>query len=100
MQQFYKLVIAGFTGVVAFVLFCMSAGCDSKKNDNLKLNESAISKADLFDKIKGGWAGQVIGCTYGGPTEFIWNGTMIDDHVPIPWDDMRMLWYFEISWFI
>ncbi|WP_286832785.1 MULTISPECIES: ADP-ribosylglycohydrolase family protein [unclassified Proteiniphilum] len=95
MQQFYKLVIAGFTGVVAFVLFCMSAGCDSKKNDNLKLNESAISKADLFDKIKGGWAGQVIGCTYGGPTEFIWNGTMIDDHVPIPWDDMRMLWYFE-----
>lgn len=56
-----------------------------------------ISKADLQDKIKGGWAGQVIGCTYGGPTEFKWNGTMIGDHVPIPWDDSRMLWYYENS---
>jgi hypothetical protein len=23
----------------------------------------------LQDKIKGGWAGQTISCTYGGPTE-------------------------------
>lgn len=56
-----------------------------------------ITKVDLQDKIKGGWAGQVIGCTYGGPTEFQWNGTMIGDHVPIPWDDSRMLWYYENS---
>jgi len=54
-----------------------------------------ISKNELKDKLKGGWAGQVIGCTYGGPTEFRWNGTMIDDRVPIPWDDSRMLWYYE-----
>ncbi len=54
-----------------------------------------ISKTVLQDKIKGGWAGQVIGCTYGGPTEFQWNGTMIGDHVPILWDDTRMLWYYE-----
>ncbi len=54
-----------------------------------------VSKTVLQDKIKGGWAGQVIGCTYGGPTEFQWNGTMIGDHVPIPWDDTRMLWYYE-----
>ena len=59
------------------------------------LNKITIGKADLLDKIKGGWAGQVIGCTYGGPTEFRWNGTMIDDHVPIPWDSTRMLWYYE-----
>ena len=51
-----------------------------------------ISKTVLQDKIKGGWAGQGIGCTYGGPTEFQWNGTMIGDHVPIPWDDTRMMW--------
>jgi hypothetical protein len=57
----------------------------------------SVSKADLQDKIKGGWAGQVIGCTYGGPTEFQWNGTMIGDHVPIPWDETRMLWYYENS---
>jgi hypothetical protein len=29
-----------------------------------------ISLEDLRDKIKGGWAGQTIGCTFGGPTEF------------------------------
>ena len=56
-----------------------------------------ITRAALLDKIQGGWAGQVIGCTYGGPTEFQWNGTMIGDHVPIPWDDTRMLWYYQNS---
>lgn len=56
-----------------------------------------IRQSELQDKIRGGWAGQVIGCTYGGPTEFQWNGTLIDDYVPIPWDDMRMLWYYENS---
>ena len=43
-----------------------------------------IRQSELQDKIRGGWAGQVIGCTYGGPTEFQWNGTLIDDYVPIP----------------
>lgn len=46
-----------------------------------------ISKATLQDKIKGGWAGQVIGCTFGGPTEFKFNGTMMNDYQPIPWYD-------------
>ena len=34
-----------------------------------------ISKEALKDKIKGGWAGQTIGVTFGGPTEFKFNGT-------------------------
>ena len=54
-----------------------------------------ISKTKLQDKLKGGWAGQVIGCSYGGPTEFRWNGTMIDDRVPIPWDENQILWWYE-----
>ncbi|MFN8094176.1 MAG: ADP-ribosylglycohydrolase family protein [Vicinamibacteria bacterium] len=33
-----------------------------------------ISRAALEDKIRGGWAGQVIGVTYGAPTEFHSNG--------------------------
>jgi hypothetical protein len=53
-----------------------------------------ISKDDLLDKIKGGWAGQVIGCTYGGPTEFKFNGTMIQDYIPIEWDENRMEWWY------
>lgn len=46
-----------------------------------------LSKATLQDKIKGGWAGQLIGCTFGGPTEFKFNGTMMNDYQPIPWYD-------------
>ena len=41
----------------------------------------------LRDKIKGGWAGQTIGVTFGGPTEFRYNGTMIPDYTPIAWHD-------------
>jgi hypothetical protein len=47
----------------------------------------SLTKAALRDKIKGGWAGQLIGCTFGGPTEFRYNGTMINDYQPIPWYD-------------
>lgn len=54
-----------------------------------------IEKSVLADKIMGGWAGQVIGCTYGGPTEFKFNGTIIGDHVPIPWDEHQMVWWYE-----
>src|SRR5882757_9598299 len=46
-----------------------------------------INKSKLIDKIKGGWAGQVIGVTFGGPTEFRFNGTMVNDYQPIPWYD-------------
>lgn len=46
-----------------------------------------IPKSRLLDKIKGGWAGQAIGCTYGGPTEFRFRGSMIQDYHPIPWYD-------------
>ncbi len=86
-----------------FVLLAIAtviAGCQSTAGEkSIKSftdgEQVKISKSALQDKIKGGWAGQVIGCTYGGPTEFQWNGTMIGDHVPIPWNDTRMLWYYE-----
>lgn len=46
-----------------------------------------ISKDQLKDKIKGGWAGQTIGVTYGAPVEFQYNGTLINDYKKIPWYD-------------
>ena len=46
-----------------------------------------ISKEVLKDKIMGGWAGQTIGVTFGGPTEFRFNGTMIQEYRPIAWYD-------------
>ncbi|MCQ2155306.1 MAG: ADP-ribosylglycohydrolase family protein [Bacteroidales bacterium] len=55
-----------------------------------------ISREDLADKIKGGWAGQTFGCTYGGPTEFRYRGEMIPDDYVAPWDeDNRIKWYFD-----
>lgn len=48
-----------------------------------------------MDKIKGGWAGQTIGCTYGGPTEFKYNGTMIQDYIPLEWNDGAIKWYYD-----
>ena len=54
-----------------------------------------IAKSQLMDKIKGGWAGQTIGCTYGGPTEFRFNGTMIQDYVNIEWTDGIIKWWYE-----
>lgn len=47
--------------------------------------ESYSIKDALFDKVKGAWAGQVIGCTYGGPTEFRYLSTMIPDSIVMPW---------------
>ena len=46
-----------------------------------------ISKERLKDKIRGGWAGQTIGVTYGAPVEFQYNGTLINDYKKIPWYD-------------
>ena len=56
-----------------------------------------LSKEVLMDKIKGGWAGQTIGCTYGGPTEGRYPGTMIQDYVPIVWPDGYIKWYYDNS---
>lgn len=46
-----------------------------------------ISKDVLKDKIKGGWAGQTIGVTFGGPYEFRFQGTFIGDYQPLMWND-------------
>ena len=54
-----------------------------------------MTRATLQDKIKGGWAGQTIGCAFGGPTEFKYNGKIIPDETKIVWDDTRVKHYFD-----
>ncbi len=54
-----------------------------------------LSLDELRDKIAGGWAGQTIGVTFGGPTEFRYNGTMIQPYEPIPWYDGYLLETFQ-----
>ncbi len=60
----------------------------------------SLSKEKLMDKIMGGWAGQAIGVTYGGPTEFKFNGLMIPDSFNIPWPESGYAkdWFDNRSW--
>ncbi|SMD12237.1 ADP-ribosylglycohydrolase family protein [Pedobacter nyackensis] len=51
------------------------------------LAQKIISKSTLKDKIKGGWAGQTIGVTFGWPSEFQYQGTFIQDYETIKWHD-------------
>src|SRR5690606_38336059 len=44
----------------------------------------------LADKVRGGWAGQTIGVSFGSYTEFRYNGTFIQDYQTIPWDANHM----------
>ncbi len=50
-----------------------------------------ISKTDLENKIKGAWAAQTIGVSYGGPTEFKFNKRIIPDSVEISWTDSTLM---------
>lgn len=46
--------------------------------------QRSLTKAELRDKIKGGWAGQMIGVSYGAPTEFRYNEKVIPtDKLPV-----------------
>lgn len=79
-----------FLQTIAVALFCSAAvaGCSAPQSQQDSLpREITLSKSVLLDKIKGAWAGQTIGCTYGGPTEFKFRGTMIQDYNPIRWDE-------------
>lgn len=52
-----------------------------------QLKMVTLSKELLKDKIRGGWAGQTIGVTFGGPYEFNFNGTFIGDYQSLKWYD-------------
>ena len=67
------MLVIVFSGVIT-----LSAG-------NSVPSRVTMSRATLMDKIKGAWAGQVLGCTYGGPTEFRYRSCMIPDSCVIPW---------------
>ncbi|WP_460686387.1 ADP-ribosylglycohydrolase family protein [Niabella aquatica] len=75
---------------VFFTLLPLNGYCDDSQALERVVNKEKryrISKSDLSDKIKGGWAGQVIGVTFGSVTEFKYNGTFIQDYQPVEWYD-------------
>ena len=56
------------------------SSCNHSGNSSRLPESVTMSKEVLLDKIKGGWAGQTIGCSYGGPTEFDFKGGMITNY--------------------
>lgn len=58
-------------------------------------SQITLSKSELADKIKGGWAGQTIGVVYGAPTEFKFTGTTIQDYQPIPWGEHYIKYWWD-----
>ena len=82
-----------FVSMLGMALF--ATACGVSPADRSVPERVTLSIERLQDKIKGGWAGQTIGCTYGGPTEFRYCGTMIQDYTPIVWPDGYIRWWYE-----
>jgi len=80
---------------LALCISLVSCNQQTKETKRSIPSEMKITKQQLLNKIKGGWAGQTIGCTYGGPVEFRYCGTMIQDYIPIFWHDGIIKWNFE-----
>jgi hypothetical protein len=74
---------------VWLALSLLLAACQSgdAQKKTVKTDRMQMPLRVLQDKIKGGWAGQTIGVTFGGPYEFKYNGTFIHDYEPLVWYD-------------
>ena len=59
--------------------------------------KETLTHAELMDKIKGGWAGQTIGCAYGGPTEFCYRGVIIPKSITIEYPEHHLQNFFDRS---
>ncbi|PWS26487.1 hypothetical protein DHW03_17055 [Pedobacter yonginense] len=57
---------------------------------SLKVNAQefySLKHTELQNKIKGGWAGQMIGVSFGNLFEFRYQGSLINDYQNLPWED-------------
>ena len=80
------------------IIFVVTVSAQHKKRIKVVPNQKImLSKSALQDKIKGGWAGKTIGVTFGGPVEFNYLGTMVDDYLPIPWSEHYIKHWFDTA---
>ena len=75
------------------ILIMLFTGCTTPPSTDNEFY--SISPETLKDKIKGAWAVQTIGVSYGGPTEFRYNKRMIPGSVEITWSDTVMQHFME-----
>ena len=67
---------------IALLIFCNFITSAQIKTAPRRIT---FTREQLKDKIMGGWAGQTIAVTLGGPYEFRFNGTFIQDYQPLLW---------------
>ena len=80
---------------VFLVTIIVSCGQDKSTNDILSQGSFKISKEELHNKIKGGWAGQTIGVVYGAPVEFKYQGSIIPEYHIIPWHENYVKYWWD-----
>jgi len=79
--------------LIPFFLFLTFISCTEKQNTVTR----TISNEILKDKIAGGWAGKMIGVTYGAPTEFRAQGKTYEDSIKwVPADVKGSIWQDDI----
>lgn len=79
--------------LILFSLLVIVGSCNSPQTKDVYSdnNSITISKEILKDKIKGAWAAQTIGVTFGLPAEFEYNSTFIRDYQKLEWNDSLLL---------
>ena len=76
--------------ILYLIIFCVAS-------TTIQAHRVTLSRAALLDKIKGGWAGQTIGCAYGGPTEFCYRGVTIPESTAIEYPEHHLQHFFDRS---
>jgi hypothetical protein len=85
----------GFSFIVT-ILLTFSVSCKpTVTGDKASMTENSLTKEQLKDKIKGGWAGQTIGVVYGAPVEFKYQGSIIPDYQNIPWREGYVKYWWD-----
>ncbi|MHB8055188.1 MAG: ADP-ribosylglycohydrolase family protein [Candidatus Aminicenantales bacterium] len=79
MKSLLRRRLARWAGIGLLVF---SAGCRGA------MESRTLSLAGLEDKIRGGWAGKMIGVSFGAPTEFEAQGKIFED--PLTWSPERI----------
>jgi ADP-ribosylglycohydrolase len=68
---------------LAAVAVVVTAACGGGSTTDDTAATRTIGHDALEDKIRGGWAGQMIGVSFGAPTEFKSNGAIIEGDLPV-----------------
>jgi hypothetical protein len=74
MHRRWLVLLVAVTAVVARPIAPRAAG--------QAVRTQTLSRAEFEDKVRGGWAGQMIGVSFGAPTEFKSNAKIIDGDLP------------------